>query len=115
MWNSSKGVALTMRPYQEPLGRRLYVGAKTLVRTSIKAGLLLVAPALGAVFLKLAWAVVSLIFIYVLSWWTPESLKLGSFWDMGARSISWVLSERPGLGWLVAGAAITWWPLIRSR
>lgn len=114
MWKFT-GLTGTLRPDQEPLNRRLYVVAKKLVRALIKTGLFLVSPVLGAILLKLVWAVASLLFIYVLSWWMPTSVGLDKFWDIISRSITWVISERPSFWWVVGGAALTWWPFIRSR
>lgn len=115
MWLKAKFRRTTLAPDRDPLNRRIYEGAKKLVRSVLLAGGVVLLPVLGVIALKgviaLVWMLLGFLLKVLLS-------STGNFGDFFARSISHMLDSiqtTPSLWWLIAGAAITWWPLIRSR
>lgn len=115
MWLRSKFRRTTLAPDRDPLNRRIYDDTKKLVRAVLLAGGVVLLPGLGVIVLKvviaLAWMLLGFLLKVLLS-------STGNWGDFFARSISHMLESiqaTPSLWWLIAGAAITWWPLIRSR
>lgn len=115
MPNNSKVAVTGLPPLETPVGRRIYARAIQLTRRVVQVGLFLVSPVVGAVLLKLLLGIAGVFLAYALGGVMPgPSFMTSGFWETLSRTIPWSLAEIPSVWWLLAGAAVTWWPLLRD-
>lgn len=107
-WANANASPQGLPPVVAPLSRRIYAGAMKTVRWTVRAGLFVMAPVLGAVLLKLILGIASVLFSYALGGLLAGPSFMAAFWETMGRAIPWSISERPSLWWLLAGAVITW-------